>query len=306
MIPKEYEKYEKTVTVSVVNFATVWGNKAANLAKIKSMITSASQIGSNIIAFPEMSLTGYECGEEARRDGKACSLHEEAAETIPGPSTEEVVELAKELGVYVLFGMPERDAKDPEVHYNSVAVIGPEGVLGSYRKIHLSSLPIWTDEICYRPGNTIPVFETRYGPIGVQICQDFWVYPELSRILWLKGARLIFNCAGSAIGPGKTQLITQTTACRGAESFIYAASANLVGTERTISYYGHSTIAGPAFPSTIKVFAQGGEREEIVTATLSFERLHHLWNLINLKKMRCSELILNEFNKLGGQWTDSQ
>ena len=94
--------------------------------------------------------------------------------------------------------------------------------------------------------------------------------------------------------------MTQTTLCRGSENFIYAASANLAGTERTISYFGHSTIAGPAFPSTTQIFAQGGEREEIVSATLNFERLHYLWNLIDLKKMRRSELIANEFRKLGG------
>lgn len=245
MIPKEYEKYEKVVTVSAVNFNPVWGDKAANLEKIKRMVTQAAQIGSNIIAFPELALSGYECGEEARRDKKPCAMHVAAAETIPGPSTEEIAKLTKELGVYVLLGMPERDAKDPDVRYISVAVIGPEGILGRYRKIAVAPPPIWTEQLCgFKPGNELPVFETRYGPIGVQICAAFWIIPEYTRILCHKGARIIFNCTGSNVGPGKIERMPQVTSTRGNESFVYAVSANLVGKERTISYYGHSCIAG--------------------------------------------------------------
>jgi len=79
--------------------------------------------------FPELALSGYECSEEAHKEHKPCSMHTETAETIPGPSTLEVDRVAKDLGVYVLFGMPERDKNDPKLHYNSVAVIGPEVTL---------------------------------------------------------------------------------------------------------------------------------------------------------------------------------
>lgn len=300
MIPKEYEKNETTVTVSVVNFNPVWGDKAANLQKIKTMVISASQGGSNIIAFPELALSGYECGDEARRDHKPCSMHEEAAETIPGSSTAEVAKLTKELGVYVLFGMPERDEKDPNVRYISVAVIGPEGILGRYRKIHLAPLPTFTEQVCFKPGNELPVFETKYGRIGVQICADFWVYPELSRILCLKGARLIINCAACLIGPTGPEFIAQITGSRGTENFIYAASASLAGKERTLSYYGHSTIAGRAFPSFRQIFAQGEDREEIVSATLIFEKAQPPFDHLSLEKerIRSFQLCANELKKL--------
>ena len=298
MIPKEYDKYEKMVTISAVNFNPTWGDPAANLKKIKTTVSLASKLGANIIAFGELALSGYECGEEARSEEKPCAMHTEVAETIPGPSTIEIAKVAKDLGVYVLIGMTERDEKDAKVHYNSVAVSGPEGLLGRYRKLHLSLPPTYTEQFCFRRGNELPVFETKYGPIGVQICQDFWVFPELTRILWLKGSRLIFNCTASAAGPGRTEFMTHETSCRATENFVYAISANLVGKERTISFYGHSTIAGPAYPSFTNIFAQGGDREEIVTATLSFERLHYFTNLIDFKKIRNSELILDEFRKL--------
>ena len=300
MIPKEYEKNEKTVTVSVVNFNPVWGDKAANLQKIKTMVISASQGGSNIIAFPELALSGYECGDEARRDHKPCSMHEEAAETIPGSSTAELAKLTKELGIYVLLGMPERDEKDPSVRYISVAVIGPEGILGRYRKIHLAPLPTFTEQVCFKTGNELPVFETKYGRIGVQICADFWVYPELSRILCLKGAILIINCAACPVGPIGPEFIAQITGSRGIENFIYAASASLAGKERTVSYYGRSTIAGRAFPSFRQIFAQGEDREEIVSATLIFEKAQPPFDHLSLEKerIRSLQLCANELKKL--------
>ncbi len=298
MIPKEYERYEKTVTVACINWSGVWGDKAANLDKIKVKVTEASKLGANIIVFPELALSGYECGEEARRDQKPCSMHTEAAETIPGPATEEIAKLTRELDVYVILGMPERDDEDPKVNYNSAAVIGPEGILGSYRKLHLGPPPIWTEKFCFKRGSELMVFETRYGPIGIQICMDFWVVPELSRILYLKGARIIFNAAGSAARPGQIEFMTQQTGCRAAESHVFTASANHVGKERTFSYYGHSTIAGPSFPRMSKIFAQGWDGEDIVCATLSFELLHS-W-VSDLKKEVNWKLIANEYKQLAG------
>ncbi len=300
MIPKEYEKYEKMVTVACVNWGSVWGDKVANLEKIKATVTQASKVGVNMIAFPELALSGYECSEDARRDQKACSMHTEAAETIPGPSTEEIAKLTKELGVYVLFGMPERDDREPKVNYNAAVIIGPEGIVGRYRKIHLGKPPIWTETLCFKPGSEIPVFETKYGPIGIQICVDFWRVPEISRIQYLKGARLIFNLAGSSSGPGKDEFMTMATGGRAIDSQIYTASCNYVGKERTLSYYGHSTIAGPSFPRMSKIFAQGGDEEEIVTATLSFESLHHWESFFNPRKEINWKLIAKEYKQLAG------
>jgi predicted amidohydrolase len=229
-------------------------------------------------------------------------MHEEAAETIPGPSTVEVAKLARELGVYVLFGMPEQDEKDSDVRYISVAVVGPEGILGKYRKVHLAPLPTFTEQVCFKPGNELPVFETKYGRIGVQICADFWVYPELSRILCLKGARLIINCAACLVGPTGPEFIAQITGSRGTENFVYAASASLAGKERTLSYYGRSTIAGRAFPSLKQIFAQGEDGEEIVSATLSFEKVQPPFDYLSLEKerIRSFNLCANELKKLGG------
>ncbi|MDP2663533.1 MAG: carbon-nitrogen hydrolase family protein [Dehalococcoidia bacterium] len=261
------------VTVGAVNWKGEWGNKAANLEKMKTKIREAARLGIDILCFPELALTGYECSEEdASRQGP-CALHAEGAETIPGPSTEEIAGLARELDVYVIMGMPERDASDTQALYISAAVVGPEGMLGSYRKLHLATPPTWTEYYCFKPGNELPVFNTRFGPIGVQICADFWKYPEATRILTLKGAGIVFVPVGSASSPGKIDMMTHATAASGFQYVTYVVTANHVGRERALSYYGHSTIAGPRQPRLCAIYAQGGDDEEIVWATLSMKNL---------------------------------
>jgi predicted amidohydrolase len=293
MIPARYQQYEKTVTVGCVNYDSVWGDKAANLDKIKRMITEAADQGIDILAFPELALSGYECSEDF-------TMHRRAAETIPGPATEEIAALTRKYDMYVALGMPEQDAEDTDARYIACPLIGPEGLIGNYRKIHIGPLPMFTESRCFRGGSRVPVFETRYGPIGIQICADFWVYPELSRILMLKGARLIINSTGSADAPDRPFYMTAMTCARATENMLYTASANHVGKDRTKSYYGHSTIAGPAFPRFSKVYAQGTDKEEIVSATLSFEKLHRFRETIGIDKLRRSEVIMEEFGKLEG------
>jgi predicted amidohydrolase len=287
----------ETVSIACINFHPQWGNKAANLAKMKTFVADAAKQGNNIIIFPELALSGYECSEDAGAEKKSCRMHSELAETIPGPSTEEMSALAKKLDVYIIFGMPEQDKKNPAIRYISSVVIAPEGILGAYRKLHLAPWPRFTESHCFFPGGKIPVWKTRYGTIGVLICYDFYFFPELARIMALKEANLLVNTTASASGPGKPYYIVQQTGSRATENLVYAASANLVGKERTKTYYGHSVIAGPHHPRPAHVFAEGGETEEIVSATLSFPRLSAYRDLLDWKKGRQSQLITKEMKE---------
>ena len=145
----------------------------------------------------------------------------------------------------------------------------------------------------------MPVFDTRYGPIGVQICADFWHFPEISRILVHKEARIIFNPVGSVAAPGKVDLMTHVTLARGMEVDAYVVSVNHVGKEGTNSYYGHSTIAGPQAPRFCRMFAQGGVDEEIVSATLNFEVLEYARSISSLKRGQW-RLIAEEYRRFSG------
>lgn len=292
MAPKKYQRYEKTLTLACVNYRTVWGDKVANLEKMKGIVATAAGQGNNIIVFPELALSGYDCGPSP------CSHHQNTAETIPGPATEEMAKAAKENDVYVIFGMPERDKEKPDTLYIATPLIGPEGLIGVYRKIHLASPPRFTETSCFTGGSELPVFETRYGPIGVQICRDFWLFPELSRILALKGAKILINTCGSPTGLTKAYFIVQQTGCRATENTVFAVSANLVGQDLNTVFVGHSCITGPDVPSPIKICAEAGDAEEIISATLNMQRLDIYRASSNWPRDRRSDIILREMQEL--------
>jgi predicted amidohydrolase len=315
LIPERYASFETTATIGVVNFSSIRGDVAATLAKVEANIREAGAQGVDILVFPEEALSGLGGCDACRHGTDHCDYHHGLAETVPGPSTERIAELCAEHDLYVAVGMVERDADDPDVLYNAAAFIGPEGIQGTYRKLHLGSLPWVTEGVTFTPGDRLPVFETRFGPVGIQICYDFWFNPELTRLLALKGARVILNCCGTFAGPGKLDYMTQTTSTRAQENLCYVASANHVGGEKSADSYsaakvdegraadmlGHSTIAGPAFPRFSQVLAQAGDTEEMVSATISFEKLHRWEPIFPWRDWRAthqlpiSQLIADEF-----------
>lgn len=315
MIPEQYRDYETTCTIAAVNFSPVWGDKAATLDKIEATVIEAARQGADLIAFPEEALTTPTGCAGCRDVDGPCDWHHGLAETVPGPAADRIARVAKEHDCYVFFGLAERDRHDPAKLYNAVAAVGPEGVLGTYRKVHLGSLPWVTEGITFTPGNELPVFETRFGPVGVQICYDYWFNPELTRLLALKGARVVLNCCASFTQPGKREYMEHTTRTRAQENLIYTASANHVGgpgsddtfgaddlhRERAANFAGHSVIAGPAFPRFSQTLAQAGDQEEIVCATVSFERLHRWESIFPWRDWRrghqtaVNELLAKEF-----------
>ena len=239
---------------------------------------------------------------------------------MPGPSTEEILALARAHDLYVVFGLAERDRDDPGTLYNAAAVVGPEGVLGSYRKVHLGSLPWVTEGITFTPGTALPLFPTRFGPIGVQICYDFWFNPELTRILALKGARTIVCPVGSFVAPGRPDSMRSTALSRAQENLVYVAVSNSVGGPRQVAtgysgealttsrrpddYAGHSMITGPAFPRFGTLVAEAGDMEEMVVAPLSMTQLDRFETVFDYRSWRedrlasASQLIADEFASL--------
>ena len=130
-------------------------------------------------------------------------------------------------------------------------------------------------------------------------------------------ARLLLNPSGTFTGNGKRDYMVHTTAVRAQENLVYAASANLVGGPeradfssshldhpRNDDYLGHSVIAGPAFPRFSQVYVEAGDGSELVSATLSFEKLHRWQSVFPWREWRTgrqleqSKLIADEFTKL--------
>ncbi len=294
----------QTCTVAAVNYREIHGDHDANVAKMLDNIREAGEQGAYLVVFPEGAIPGPE--ECTCRDvGGPCPAHLAVTETIPGPTTDLVEKVAGEYDLYVCFGTGERDTDDPGTLYKSAAVVGPDGVLGAYRKVHLGTLPWVTEGITYKPGTDLPVFDTRFGRIGVQICYDFWFNPELTRLLALKGAQIIVNCAGSFEAPGRKSTMTATAITRAAENLVYTVTSNSTGgpgdanqysgseltrATRAGVYTGNSLITGPTFPRFGAVLAQAGDLEEIVMATLSGPRLERWKTMFDWTEWRQSRL----------------
>ena len=160
------------VTIASVNFSPVYYDAKATVEKMSANVVEAAAQGADLVVFPEGSLLGCRGCPECADLAGPCETCIGLAETVPGPSSDAMAALAREHDLYIVYGMAERDAQIPSTLYNSAAVVGPEGVIGVYRKVHLGELPWVTEGVTYTPGTALPLFPTRFGPIGVQICYD--------------------------------------------------------------------------------------------------------------------------------------
>ncbi len=200
--------------------------KEGNLESCLQLIHIAARKGSKLIVFPECSLTGY-CFS---------SLSEglDIAERIPGPSTREISSLCKELRVYTIIGLLEKYGNKC---FNSVAFIGPEGVIGRYRKIHLPYLGI--DRFATPGDEPYAVYTTDLGKIGMQICFDVR-FPESARVLALLGAEVIVLPTNWPEGAEPVSEFVINT--RAYENRVNYVAVNRVGIERGFRFIGQSII----------------------------------------------------------------
>lgn len=255
------------INLSVVTFNSIWGDKEKNLNRIKGYIECAARKGSHFVVFPEMCLTGYDDESDKDKKDKIQTL---LAETIPGPATNEIEVLAKKYDIYIIFGMPERDANDPTVIYNALAIFSPDGLVGSYRKMHLPAPePNWATR-----GDKPFILDTPWGPVGCAICYDSYCFPELMRYYASKGCRLYINSTALAKCHGKG-LGTTTLEAAVIREGIYIASANLGGLDVYNYFWGGSSIIGPSRKTWEPYYYAGhkftdeiADESEMFTATI--------------------------------------
>lgn len=224
------------VKVALAQISCKRGEKTENLMKIETNLTEARRQGADLVVFPELALTGY-CVQD--------QIHS-LAETIPGHSTNTVEEMARRTGMYVIFGMPEISDKTGGI-YNTAVLIGPEGLIGKYRKMHI---PDAAEERHFHPGSTASVFDTNVGKLGLIICYDVF-FPEVSRLTRLKGAELIVcvsaspRCDEGSPIESQTFLETLVTA-RAIENTAFIAYVNLTGEGQGMQFWGGSKLVGPS------------------------------------------------------------
>jgi predicted amidohydrolase len=219
--------------IALVQISCTRGDKAANIKKITTNVEKAKKQGADLVIFPELSLTGYVIRDELY----------ELAETIPGASTGTIEKLAKQTHTYIIFGMPELSEKTQATIYNTAVLVGPEGFVGKYRKMHLPTHSIFEEKRYFRPGYHATTLETELGKIGLIICYDIY-FPELCRLTRLKGAQLIV-CISASPAVRRTFFETITPA-RAIENTAFVAYVNLVGVEDGLQFWGGSRLVSPS------------------------------------------------------------
>jgi predicted amidohydrolase len=224
-----------------------------NLEDIILKIREAAAGHANLIVCPECSITGY-----------IFQSREEAlpfAEPVPGPSTGKLTTLCKELGVYAIVGLLE---KDNDRLFNTAALTGPDGIIGKYRKNHLPFMGI--DRFVDRGDKPLEVYRTPVGNIGIEICYDI-MFPESSRVMTLKGADIL--ALPTNFPKGRGEMISEhVVTTRAMENRVHVVAANRIGTERGHAFSGRSKIVSASWDT---LALASPDREEIIYGEVDLE-----------------------------------
>lgn len=217
-----------------------------NMRFAVEQIERAARDGAHIICLQELFRTLYFCDSEKH-------LNFEYAEPVPGPTTQQLQELAGRLEVVIIASLFEERA--PGVYHNTTAVIDADGsYLGKYRKNHIPDDPGFYEKFYFTPGDTgYQVFDTRYARIGVLICWDQW-FPEAARITSLMGAQVLFyptaigwDTSEKSEAVNKEQYEAWQTIQRShaIANGVFVAAVNRTGIEAGTQFWGGSFIANP-------------------------------------------------------------
>ena len=239
------EYKQDIMNLAVVNFKVNAGDKEKNLKKIKEFAIAAAKRGADLVLFPELCLMGYDYYINDSIDLKEKIA---TAETVQGNACTEIAEIAKKYEMYIVFGMGEKLTEDADQIFNSAIAIGPNGVMGSYQKIH----PFDLENLWFTKGEKPFMFDTPWGPISVGICYDSYQFPELMRYYVAQGSRLYLNPTAVIEEIGKegsrqafVNYFAPTLEYGVLCNTIFIASANLTGYDDTLFFGGGSSVIGP-------------------------------------------------------------
>ena len=211
--------------LAIVQTQPVFGDVSRN---VKDALDLMASVKADLYVLPELFNTGYNFVDQ-----EEVNL---LAESPSGPTYSAMRDWARQTSAFVAYGFAER-AVQP---YNSAALIGPEGLIGVYRKVHL----YYRETLLFAPGDLgFPVFDLPFGRVGMMICFD-WFYPESARTLALNGAQLILHPSNLVMPYCPDAMVTRCL-----ENRVFAATANRVGKEDRggleLAYIGNSEIVSP-------------------------------------------------------------
>jgi N-carbamoylputrescine amidase len=293
----------KTLTVGLVQQACS-EDRAANLAASVAGIRAAAARGAELVLLQELHTGVYFCQTEDTQ-------RFEMAEAIPGPSTEALGALAKELNVVIVGSLFERRA--PGLYHNTAVVLERDGrVVGQYRKMHIPDDPGFYEKFYFTPGDLgFTPIATSVGTLGVLVCWDQW-YPEAARLMTLHGAEILLYPTAIGWDPRDAQEEKQ----RQREAWITiqrahaianglpVVVANRVGREpdpssqsNGIDFWGSSFIAGPQG----EFLVQGSsDKAEVLVAQVDrarSETVRRIWPFLRDRRIDAYQDLLRRYGK---------
>ena len=255
----------------------------ANFSSAVKHIREAARLGAQIVCLPELFRTQYFCQREE------LALFD-LSEQIPGPSTNALSALARELGVAIVASLFERRA--PGLYHNTAVTLDANGeIAGIYRKMHIPDDPLYYEKYYFAPGDLgFQAVDTSAGRVGTLVCWDQW-YPEAARLTALQGAEVLFYPTAIGWHPaekdefGAAQYDAWKTIQRShaIANGVYVAAVNRVGHEHGEVKFAHGDVlanraSGPglefwggsflADPFGRIVAQAGHEAEEIVVGKI--------------------------------------
>lgn len=240
--------------------------RRANLDKALAWIEKGADDGAELILFGEMYLCGY------RTDG-----HLFKYVTVVDPPDNDVrslVTICQEKNVYVIMGTATTAGSPEHDIHNSALFVGPEGLIGVYHKTHLATLvrqdqTVAMERCFYSPGKELPVFPTPLGSIGIQICFDN-SFPEVSRVLTLKGAEVLVTV--SAAAEGYQGSWDHSLPTRAAENQVWCLMVSVVGNQRGLRIFGGSRVVNP---NGEEVARARYDEEDYLLVDIDLEQVRH-------------------------------
>jgi N-carbamoylputrescine amidase len=303
-------------TVGIIQ-DTASADQKATLEQAVALVRDAASRGAQIICLKELFNAPYFCKSQK------CERFD-IAEPIPGPTTDVMQKLARELDVVIVVPLFERQARG--VYRNSAAIIDADGsLLGVYRKMHIPDDPLFNEKYYFTPGEAahddridqigeiakqasgFRVWKTKYATIGVLICWDQW-YPEAARITSLLGADILFYPTAIGWHPaeksefGAAQVDAWRTIQRShaIANGVFVASPNRIGHEddepgtRGIEFFGHSFIADPFG----RILTEAGTEEAVLLATCDpklIEETRRNWPFLRDRRIDAYAPILSRY-----------
>jgi len=271
-----------TVNVALVQMAC-GADMKQNIDKAAAMVQQAGANGANIVCLQELFASRY---FPQTVDVKNYAL----ARPLPDESVAVMQKIAAATKTTII--VPVYECARPGINFNTAVIIDADGsVAGKFRKVHIPEGPQYLEKYYFAPGDLgYPVFHTAYATIGVGICWDEW-FPEVARILGMKGAEIIFFPSAIGSEPDRPEYSSQAAwetviKSHGIANGLFVAALNRVGREDDMHFYGGSFISNPFGD----VLARGdNQSDQVVAAELDLKQIREFRDLFHFYRDRRPE-----------------